>query len=478
MRMNDIPNQASALLESLLPYRYLWPTSSLADDAAWRTDEQGSHLVRDLPEEESAIRQDSRWPALFPAPMCIVTTGDGQTSAMEREVGASIVNRFPYVVAISLCRESLSSRHHERANFMRLLERTGSACVQFIAPGDELNAALGAIATVPDEKAFERISRSGLRARRALTNAAPVLEPSYLAYEARLVKPQKDFDGRPIYQSPWVDVGSHRIYFLEINAIQLREDIAVGRSQIRWRALPVWQPEVVPQVTSAEGSLSAARTRYAKPYDPNYAFPAASTIAFESDEVRDGMAIKHLPPLPQDQVEVDNDRARWPCFFPSSCGLITTWEDDGRANLMPCGSTTVVSRHPFVIAPCVSYARINERYAARHSLGIIRRTGRFGCSVPYIDDVVINGLKYAGNSSMADDPQKVAHSGLTVGPSDYGPVVREAPIHFDCEVIGEVLLGTHVMFLGEVKHIRVRKDVSPERPLEWCPWPGLAGAAR
>ena len=53
-------------------------------------------------------------------------------------------------------------------------------------------------------------------------------------------------------------------------------------------------------------------------YNPNYAFPAASTIAFESDDMRNGMAIKHLPPLPQDQVEVDNVRARWPCFFPSS----------------------------------------------------------------------------------------------------------------------------------------------------------------
>ena len=139
--------------------------------------------------------------------------------------------------------------------------------------------------------------------------------------------------------------------------------------------------------------------------------------------------------------------------------------------------TTVVSRHPFIIAPCVSYARINERYAARHSLNIIRGNKRFGCSVPYIDDVVINGMKYAGNNSMADDPLKVANSGLTVGSSEYGPVIREAPIHFDCEVIGEVLLGTHVMFLGEVKQIRVREDVSPSHPLEWCPWPGLASAA-
>lgn len=465
------------LIDSLQPYRYQWPAAPFDDRSGWRVDAHSGYRLRDLPEDGEAMRLDSRWPALFPAPMCIVTTGDGEMSAMEREVGASIVNRFPYVVAVSLCRQSLSARHHERASFMRLLESSGAASLQFMAPGRELDAALEAIAGIPDERSHERIARSGLAVRRAETNPSPVLEASYLVYEAKLVKPQKDFEGRPIYETPWIDVGSHRIYFLEINAIQLREDIAHGRSQIRWRALPVWQPELASQAAAPAGIAAAARARYAKPYNPNYAFPAASTIAFEFDGLRHGMAIKHLPPLPQDQVEVDNDRARWPCFFPSSCGLITTWGEDGQPNLMPCGSTTVVSRHPFVIAPCVSYAKINERYAARHSLGIIRATKRFGCSVPYIDDVVINGLKYAGNHSMADDPMKVANSGLSVGASPYGPVIKEAPIHFDCEVIGEVLLGTHVMFLGEVKQIRVREDVTPSRPLEWCPWPGLASAA-
>ena len=50
------------------------------------------------------------------------------------------------------------------------------------------------------------------------------------------------------------------------------------------------------------------------------AFPGAQAVATAgtvararlqaSDEQRDGFAIKHLPPLPKDQVEVDNDQAR------------------------------------------------------------------------------------------------------------------------------------------------------------------------
>jgi flavin reductase (DIM6/NTAB) family NADH-FMN oxidoreductase RutF len=266
-----------------------------------------------------------------------------------------------------------------------------------------------------------------------------------------------------------VDVGSHRIYFLEINAIQLRQDIATGRSQIRWRALPAWQPTIEDPVADLERSPIKS-DRYQKGYTPNYSFPAPNTIAFEHDDVRDGMAIKHLPPLPKDQVEVDNDRARWPSFFPSSCGMITSWGFDGTPNLMPCGSTTIVSRHPLIISPCVSYAKINDRYAPRVTLDIIRKTGKFGCGVPYISETIINAMKYAGNNSLAHDPNKILNSGLHVEHSEYGPVLKEMPVHFDCEVTGEIRLGTHIMFLGEVKRIRVRADVTPENPLEWCPW--------
>ena len=170
------------------------------------------------------------------------------------------------------------------------------------------------------------------------------------------------------------------------------------------------------------------------------------------------MSVKYLPPLPEDQVEVDNDRARWPCFFPSSAGMITTWSKNKTPNLMPCGSTTIVSRYPLVIAPCVCYAGINERYAPRATLDLIRESGRFVCGVPYVDDAIVAAMKYTGNISLSQDAQKVSKAGLQVEYSEYGPLLQELPVQFECEVINEVLLGTHVMFLGEVK-----KDTSALR---------------
>jgi len=96
-------------------------------------------------------------------------------------------------------------------------------------------------------------------------------------------------------------------------------------------------------------------------YTPHYAFPSPGTIAFEADEVTDGMAIK-APAGRGGRPGGSRQRSRaLAVLLPSSVGMITTWAADDRPNLMPCGSTTVLSRHPLVITPCVGYAAINER---------------------------------------------------------------------------------------------------------------------
>jgi flavin reductase (DIM6/NTAB) family NADH-FMN oxidoreductase RutF len=458
------------LTDALKPYRYLWPQQDFAASSAWQPSADGQAWVRTMPESPEELEADSRWPAFFPSPLCFVTVRDGDEVGLEKVVGASIVNRFPYILALSFCRQELSQRHHARRTFTGMLERGGAVAVQYLPPGPMLDRVLHAILSVPEGKTRTRIAQAGLATRPALTNEAPVFTDSYLIYEARLVKPGKDFEGQPIYQEPWWDVGSHRIYFLEINAIQLRRDIAESRSQIQWRSLPAWQPQFPLQGSTKAAGGASARTGYQKGYTPHYVFPSAGTTAFEADCVHHNMAVKHLPPLAEDQMEVDNDRARWPCFFPSSAGLITTWAGDGLPNVMPCGSTTIVSRHPLVIAPCVSYAAINIRYAPRATLGILQRTKRFGCGVPFIHDAIIDAIRQTGNVSIETDRNKVARAGLTAEAKSSAPVLSAVPVHFDCAVVDQVRLGTHVMFLGEVQSIRVRADVTPENPIEWYPW--------
>ena len=458
------------LSEAMRQYCYSWPYTDLHDSQHWHA-VQGKHsYVRDMPESLLDLAVDSQWPAFFPSPICLVTTADGANVALEKVVGPAIVNRFPYILALSFCKQSLSERHHVRRIFTEMLERSGNVAVQFIPPGRNLNSAMNAIDSISEEHTCSRIDHSELPTRTGVTNNAPVFHSSYMVYEASLVKPCMDFEGIDIYSAPWIDVGSHRVYFLEINAIQLRQDIAEGRSQIKWRSLPAWQPQFKLQSPVPVKGSYVKDQQYQKGYTTHYSFPTAGTTGFEADSIEDGMAIKHLPPLLENQIEVDNDRARWPCFFPASVGMITTWKSSGIPNMMPCGSITVVARSPFTIACCIAYAAINVRYAPRATLATIRQTGRFGCGVPFINDVIVDAIKYAGNISIARDPEKIAHAGLEVEQSDWAPLLPALPVHFDCEVVAETRLGTHIMFIGKVVGIRVRADATPSNPLEWCPW--------
>lgn len=455
------------------PSAYPWPRP---DDAmaAWRPAAAPGFRALDLPESAAALAADSRWPTFFPSPLCLVATAaDGETG-LEKVVGACIVNRFPYTLALSFCVRPLSARHHPRTRFLDLLMAGGRVAVQFLAAGAARDRALQVIADVPDERTGERIALTDLPTRPSLEGGVPVFADAHLVYEARLARPGRDFHGAPIHERPYADVGSHRIVFLEITAIQLHADVAARRRPIHWRSLPIWRPARPP--ADAGPGNEAARAEilgalaYRKSYASDYRFPSAASVAFEADERIGDMMVKRLPPYLHDQVEVDDDRARWPCFFPSSVGMISSRDEQGRDNVMPCGSTTVVSRHPFTIAACVSHSPINARYAPRASLDAIRRTGRFGCGVPFAADGVERAIGYLGNVSIRRDPDKIANAGMTALAGAASPVLAELPIHHDCRLIGEISLGTHVMLLGEVERVLIRDDLSPANPLIWRPW--------
>ena len=356
--------------------------------------------------------------------------------------------------------------------FMNALEKSRVANVQFLPVGEPLDRCIASLNENPEGRVEKRIAASGLRWRKGLSNSAPVLNDAFMVYEASFCKPMEDLYGNPIYQEPYVDVGSHRIYFLEVNCIQLREDIAKGRTQIAWNSLPEWTPMRGSQVNREANQSIIDRMRYVKPFTPYYKFPALNTVSFEYEGVADDMAYKHFESFTRAQAEdLDNDKTRWPCFFPSSLGLITSRSADGKPNLMPCGSTTVVARSPFMISPAVTYGGINDRYRARHSLHNIRAQKRFGLGLATINENILNAIRYAGNVSAVDDPEKIRNTGLIFEEGEYAPILRDCPVHFDCEVVGEVKLGTHAMFLGEVKRILVRTDITADNPISWIPWP-------
>ena len=94
-------------------------------------------------------------------------------------------------------------------------------------------------------------------------------------------------------------------------------------------------------------------------------------------------------------------------------------------------------------------------------MGIIRKAGSFGCGVAYIDEEITKAIRYSGTTSFANDREKIANSDPTSHLA-HGSEIDDLPIHFECVLVGEIRLGTHIMLLGEVKTILVRGDVSTE----------------
>ncbi|TAF65871.1 MAG: flavin reductase family protein [Cytophagales bacterium] len=457
-------------MTSIKDFLYQWPQETLENNPHWQTSQLSpEYFTRKLPESREELAKDSRWPAFFPSAISLVTVQYEDQTAIEKVVGASIVNRFPYIIALSFAKEDLSQRHHQRSHFTELIEKSKSVAIQFLPPNDTLQKIMQTIVQSKDEQTTKRLQQIGVPIRKAHSNNAPVFTEAYMVYEATLVNPTQDFEGNAIFQQPYQDVGSHRIYFFEIEAIQLKTEIAQGKEQIYWKSLPAWQGMTF-QKTAQDIEQAQLKAKYTKGYSPNYKFPAKNTVSFESHHSENNMEIQIIKKWKYEEIKLDNDAARWPCFFPSSLGMITSYDDNQTPNLMPCGSTTLVSRHPLIISPCICYASINDRYAKRSSLENIRKTKKFGCGVAYIDDALTEAIKYSGSLSITQDPQKIQNSGLKTLPHPHAPIIHDLPIHFDCEVVGEILLGTHTMLLGEVKQIYVHKNLSPSAPFEWYPW--------
>ena len=125
-----------------------------------------------------------------------------------------------------------------------------------------------------------------------------------------------------------------------------------------------------------------------------------------------------------------------------SCG----GNDEFKPNLITIAWTGNVCSEP----PMLSIAVRPER----HSHGIISATGEFVVNLPSADQARITDWCGMVSGARVD---KFAESGLTAGPArEVGcPIVVECPVNIECRVKQTLQLGSHDLFLAEVKAVQV-----------------------
>ena len=130
-------------------------------------------------------------------------------------------------------------------------------------------------------------------------------------------------------------------------------------------------------------------------------------------------------------------------------------EDPAKKNLMTAAWAGTVNSEPPVVAVGIR----KERY----SHGLISASGEF--VVNLTDETLSRATDFCGVRS-GRDMDKAAACGLEYLPADgmkTAPAVAGAPVCLCCKVKEVIPLGSHDLFLGEVKAVMVRDDLMDEK---------------
>ncbi|MDR0499878.1 MAG: flavin reductase family protein [Coriobacteriales bacterium] len=137
-------------------------------------------------------------------------------------------------------------------------------------------------------------------------------------------------------------------------------------------------------------------------------------------------------------------------LFPNPAMVVCTYDANGRANAITLAWGGIAASEP----PAVSIAV----RPSRHSYEALRRTKAFTVNLPSVKHVT--QTDFFGIAS-GRDIDKFAVTGLTPVKGEFvdAPYIEEFPYNIECQVVHEVELGTHTLFVGEVLNVKIDSDL-------------------
>jgi len=131
---------------------------------------------------------------------------------------------------------------------------------------------------------------------------------------------------------------------------------------------------------------------------------------------------------------------------PVPAAMVTCADADGKPNIITIAWTGTINTKP----PMLSISIRKERY----SYNLIKEKGEF--VVNLTNKQLVRAADFCGVKS-GRNVDKFAETGLTPIKAEKVsvPLIRESPVNIECVVRDIIPLGSHDMFIGEIKAVHV-----------------------
>ena len=132
--------------------------------------------------------------------------------------------------------------------------------------------------------------------------------------------------------------------------------------------------------------------------------------------------------------------------YPAPAAMISVADAEGNTNIITAAWTGNICSDP-----PMAYVSIRPE---RFSYHMVEDTGCFVINLT--TKKLARATDYCGvRSGRNEDKWKTA--GLTPEPADFvkAPLIKECPVNIECQVAGQIELGSHTMFIGKVLAVHV-----------------------
>ena len=399
-------------------------------------------LNESFKENLSELKNDSSWKIFFPISICFLSATLKNKVYVEKITGASIVNRFPLKILIPIGNKKISERHLKKNYILSNIKKFDNISINLISQNYSKSIH------------FKDKMKNVINNQKKISLENSIIKNSSISFHWT----KKELKGVKIYK-----LKSHSLLFLNIKKIFINNHLK--DKKIIWQSLPKFLKKFIFNFKINQDK------KYHKGFTDNYKYEVSfQNVNYIDKKKNKKFTEVNLKSYNSKKIQkLSSDQAKWPIFFPSSLGIIGSLDKKNNFNFMPCGSTTVVNRHPFQFATAVSHLNNNIRYRKRYSLNKILKFKKITLGIPFSNEKILKMINYMGNISKFDYKNKIQNTVFKKTKTRFGPIFSELPITYGCILSKKIKFETHFLLIFTLKKVFYSKKFNNSNLM----WNGL-----